>query len=168
MKHYLLAGTSALALLAGVAGAHATTFNFTGAVVDFTVAVTGTYDITAAGAEGDRERPLVGLGALAGGDVFLTGVTVLDIAVGGGGGGRPAGQGRSERLRGLCGCRRAGGAGGRRLSPAGTAAAAASSAMAATAPERLGRRRLWPTTFAGAGGGGGARSSRPISPTPSW
>jgi hypothetical protein len=54
MKHYLLAGTSALALLAGVADAHATTFNFTGAVVDFTITVTGTYDITAAGAQGDR------------------------------------------------------------------------------------------------------------------
>ena len=69
MKHYLLAGTSALALLAGVAGAHATTFNFTGAVVDFTVTVTGTYDITAAGAEGGAGG-LGGLGALAGGDVF--------------------------------------------------------------------------------------------------
>ena len=36
MKRYLLAGTSALALLVGAAGAHADTFNFTGAVVDFT------------------------------------------------------------------------------------------------------------------------------------
>ena len=52
MKQYLLAGTSALALLVGAAGADATTFNFTGKVVDFTIPVTGTYDITAAGAEG--------------------------------------------------------------------------------------------------------------------
>ena len=36
MKQYLLAGTSALALLVGAASADAaTTFNFTGTVVDF-------------------------------------------------------------------------------------------------------------------------------------
>ena len=85
MKRYLLAGTSALALLVGAAGAHATTFNFTGAVVDFTVPTTGTYDITAAGAQGGGTggARLGGLGALAGGDVVLAAGTMLDIAVGG-------------------------------------------------------------------------------------
>ena len=57
MKQYLLAGTSALALLVGAAGADATTFNFSGEVVDFTMPMTGTYDITAAGAEGGGRRP---------------------------------------------------------------------------------------------------------------
>ena len=80
-----MAGTSALALLVGAAGADATTFNFTGKVVDFTIPVTGTYDITAAGAEGGASAGAGGLGALAGGDVVVAAGTVLDIAVGGGG-----------------------------------------------------------------------------------
>ena len=52
MKRYLLAGTSALALLMGAAGADATTFTYSGAVVSYTIPTTGTYDIAAAGAEG--------------------------------------------------------------------------------------------------------------------
>ncbi len=64
-------------------------------MVDFTIPVTGTYDITAAGAEGRGNivGSAGGLGALAGGDVFLIAGAVLDVAVGSGSGGAYAGGG---------------------------------------------------------------------------
>ena len=76
MKRYLLAGTSALALLMGAAGADATTFTYSGAVVSYTIPTTGTYDIAAAGAEGGASAGTGGLGALAGGEASLTAGTV--------------------------------------------------------------------------------------------
>jgi hypothetical protein len=58
MKWHLLAGTSLLALAAAAPNAWAdpitfpVTFPFTGAIVDFAVPVTGTYQIIAFGAQG--------------------------------------------------------------------------------------------------------------------
>jgi hypothetical protein len=84
MRHYLLAGTSALALLVGAADADATIFEFSGSVVSFVIPVTGVYDIAAAGARGGGSfNASGGFGAIAGGDVFLTAGTTLEIAVGG-------------------------------------------------------------------------------------
>jgi hypothetical protein len=69
------------------ASAHASSFAFTGGVVDYTVPTSGTYDITAAGAQGGSDYySSGGNGAILGGDVFLSAGTVLQIAVGGQGG----------------------------------------------------------------------------------
>lgn len=67
--------------------AHATNFVFTGGIVDYTVSASGTYDITAAGAQGgsDHYSP-GGMGAILGGDIYLSSGTELQIAVGGQGG----------------------------------------------------------------------------------
>ena len=76
-----------------VAGqARALTFDFTGAETTWVAPVSGVYDITAYGAQGAALRyPIGGLGAEAGGDVFLTAGTTLTLLVGGkppeGGGG---------------------------------------------------------------------------------
>ena len=51
-KWRLLAGTSLLALGTAISSAGAATFTFTGAIVDFTVPVTDTYQIIAFGAQG--------------------------------------------------------------------------------------------------------------------
>src|SRR4051812_40806870 len=84
MRRYLLAGTSALALLMGLAEADATTIEFSGSVDSFVVPTTGLYDIAAAGARGGGAlNAFGGFGAIAGGDVFLTAGTTLSIAVGG-------------------------------------------------------------------------------------
>jgi hypothetical protein len=68
-----------------------TTFNYTGAIVQtYTVTVTGTYDITAYGAQGGQggnpNGGSGGLGAEIGGELFLTQGEVLQIVVGGAGG----------------------------------------------------------------------------------
>jgi hypothetical protein len=93
MKWRLLAGTSLLALGTAISSAGATTFTFTGAIVDFTVPVTGTYQILAFGAQGGsavggNSGPSApgGKGAEIGGDFDLTKDEVLRIAVGGAGG----------------------------------------------------------------------------------
>ncbi len=74
----------ALVLAVSVAQAGTITFNYTGAVVNWTVPTSGTYYIAGAGAQGGpgADDP-GGLGAWVGGDVYLTGGTQLGIAVGG-------------------------------------------------------------------------------------
>ncbi|MGO9468005.1 MAG: PEP-CTERM sorting domain-containing protein [Isosphaeraceae bacterium] len=84
---------AALAMQVGVVGqsrAGGITFNFTGTIVEYTIPVTGTYTITAAGAQGagsynDYGTAYGGAGALASADVSLTAGTVLEIVVGGAG-----------------------------------------------------------------------------------
>jgi hypothetical protein len=76
-----------LVFLAAVANnARADTFDFSGAIVTYTIPTTGVYDIVAAGAQGGTDGTGLGtggLGAVIGGDVLLTAGTVLDIVVGG-------------------------------------------------------------------------------------
>ncbi len=74
----------ALLVAVSVAQAATLTFNYTGAVVNWTVPSSGIYDITGAGAQGGpgADDP-GGWGAWVGGDVYLTGGTQLGIAVGG-------------------------------------------------------------------------------------
>src|SRR5208337_4519307 len=76
---------AALALQLGVVGqVQADLFTYSGGIVDYTVPVTGTYDITAAGAQGGAgDTWNGGLGAQIGGDISLTAGTVLEIVVGG-------------------------------------------------------------------------------------
>src|SRR5271169_5381300 len=84
VNKYLLSGTSLLALMVAGTGAEATTFNYTGAIVDYTIPVTGIYDITAEGAQGGPgDGGTGGLAALAGGDVSLAAGTQLGIVAGG-------------------------------------------------------------------------------------
>jgi hypothetical protein len=69
-------------VLAG-SSARADLFSYTRAVVDYTVPVTGSYNITVAGAQGGSSGTTGGLGAVISGDVSLTAGEVLAIAVGG-------------------------------------------------------------------------------------
>jgi hypothetical protein len=72
-----------------------TTFNYDGAIVQtFTVVTTGTYDITAYGAQGgaDANGTLGGQGAEIGGTFTLTAGEVVTIAVGGKGGDGTGGE----------------------------------------------------------------------------
>ena len=80
----LLTSVSALALTIGAANAE--TIDFTGAEVSYTVPVSGVYDITAYGAQGGPAVTVGGLGAEAGGDIFLSAGTVLTVLAGGKGG----------------------------------------------------------------------------------
>ena len=65
----------------------ATTFTYTGHVVDYTVPYSGVYDIIAYGAQGGSgDGGSGGLGVEIGGEVSLTAGEVLQIAVGGAGG----------------------------------------------------------------------------------
>jgi PEP-CTERM motif len=94
MKWRLLAGTSLLALGTAISSAGATTFTFTGAIVDFTVPVTAGYQILAFGAQGGSSSSFSGgKGAEIGGDFVLDAGEVLQIAVGGVGGTRSFGGG---------------------------------------------------------------------------
>lgn len=90
MRSHLLSGASLLAILVCANDASATpiTYNYDGSTIqEFTVPVTGTYDITAAGAQGGAgDFYSGGRGATVGGDVSLTAGAVLDIVVGGQGG----------------------------------------------------------------------------------
>ena len=61
MKRLLLTSASLLALLAAAPTASATTFLFTGAIVDFPVPVAGTYQIIAFGAQGGGSGAGTGL-----------------------------------------------------------------------------------------------------------
>jgi len=91
-KLALLAGVALTSVVVSAAGAEADTivFNTTGSIVSFTAPVTGTYDITAFGAQGGVNAgisgPTAGLGAEAGGQFSLTAGQTLSILVGGQGG----------------------------------------------------------------------------------
>ena len=62
-----------------------TVFNYTGAVVEYTIPTTGFYYVAAVGAQGGPGFPGGGYGAGVGGSVFLDAGTELDIVVGGAG-----------------------------------------------------------------------------------
>jgi hypothetical protein len=86
---FLLAGASALAILACAAEANAETFTIPG-MFSFTASVSGEYAVELLGASGGNPtvvRPVVGgLGAEVSGDVFLTAGEDLTLFVGGQGG----------------------------------------------------------------------------------
>ena len=72
-----------LAITAAAVPARADLFDVTASIQTFTVATTGVYTITSAGAQGGPgESDSGGLGAVVSGDVLLTAGTVLDIVVG--------------------------------------------------------------------------------------
>ena len=80
----LLAGVSALAMLACAAEANAETFMFTGAVQSFPVLVSGEYSLDVFGASGGNSAHAVGgLGAEVSGDIVLTAGETLTLFVGG-------------------------------------------------------------------------------------
>jgi hypothetical protein len=88
-KAFLLAGPSALAILACSTEANAETFVFTGGVQTFTDSVSGEYAVKLLGASGGGSTfgdSRGGLGAEASGDVFLTAGEDLTLFVGGQGG----------------------------------------------------------------------------------
>ena len=62
-----------------------TVFNYTGAVVEYTIPTTGFYYVAAVGAQGGSEFGGGGDGAGVGGSVLLDAGTELDIVVGGAG-----------------------------------------------------------------------------------
>ena len=70
MKRFLLTSASLLALMAAASATSAKTvafpFSFTGAIVDFTIPMTGTYEITAFGAQGGDGSTSNGTGAVGG------------------------------------------------------------------------------------------------------
>jgi PEP-CTERM motif len=88
-KRGLLAAASMLAMVVAAGQARAVVFNFTGSEVDYTIPVTGRYDIVTFGAQGGASSlgasfgASGGLGAEAGGILSLTGGTTLTIFVGG-------------------------------------------------------------------------------------
>lgn len=86
MRKRLLAGVLLCATMIACSSAMAGTtyFNYSRAVVDWTVPTDGIYDITGAGGQGGSGSSYSGgNGALAGGDVFLSAGTQLGIVVGG-------------------------------------------------------------------------------------
>jgi hypothetical protein len=93
-KAFLLAGASALAILASAAEANAETFVFTGAMQSFTASVSGEYAVEllgGSGGNGGRGGPVAdesvgGLGAEVSGEVFLSAGEDLTLFVGGQGG----------------------------------------------------------------------------------
>ncbi|HZZ22860.1 MAG TPA: PEP-CTERM sorting domain-containing protein [Roseiarcus sp.] len=86
MKRLLLTSASLLALMAAAPMASATTFLFSGAIVDFTVPVAATYQITAFGAQGGGAGSPGSGGAEIRGDFNFSAGYRLQIAVGGVGG----------------------------------------------------------------------------------
>ena len=98
-KAFLLAGASALAILASAAEANAESFVFTGGEQSFTASVSGEYAVELLGAGGGNstfDGPVVpgGLGAEVSGDIVLTKGETLTLFVGGqGGSGALAGGG---------------------------------------------------------------------------
>jgi hypothetical protein len=62
-----------------------TLFNYTGAIVEYTIPTTGFYSVAAVGAQGGSGFGPGGYGAGVGGVVFLNAGTELDIVVGGAG-----------------------------------------------------------------------------------
>src|ERR1700677_1158314 len=94
-KAFLLAGASALAILACAAEANAETFTMPG-MFSFTAAVSGEYAVELLGASGGNSSlgALGGAGAEVSGDVFLTAGEDLTLFIGGqGGSGSYAGGG---------------------------------------------------------------------------
>ena len=99
----LLAGVSALAMLACVAEAEAEKFMFTGGEQSFPVLVSGEYSLDVLGASGGNGAEVIaigGLGAEVSGDIVLTAGETLTLFVGGqgqtgnrGGGGGGGGGG---------------------------------------------------------------------------
>jgi hypothetical protein len=88
-KVLLLAGASALAILACAAEANAETFMFTGGVQTFTASVSGEYALALLGASGGSSTIAAvagGLGAEVSGDIFLSAGEDLTLFVGGQGG----------------------------------------------------------------------------------
>src|ERR1700722_4727566 len=88
MKRLLLTSASLLALLAAAPAASATTFLFSGEIVDFTIPIESTYEITAFGAQGGNSKDHAALvygggGARISGDFILFKGEVLEIPVGG-------------------------------------------------------------------------------------
>jgi hypothetical protein len=97
-RAFLLAGASALAILASAAEANAETFVFTGGQQTFTASVSGEYAVELLGASGGNAANFGssdgGLGAEVSGAVFLTAGEDLTLFVGGqGGSGTNAGGG---------------------------------------------------------------------------
>jgi hypothetical protein len=95
-KAFLLAGASALAILASAAEANAETFMFTNAEQFFTASMTGVYAVEVLGASGGKstgEGEVGGPGAEVSGDVFLTAGEKLALFVGGQGGSGTTGGG---------------------------------------------------------------------------
>ena len=90
MRHFLLASASLIALTPAAIAAPTTAFNFVGNIVNFTVTNTGTYQITASGAQGGFDNAgngaPISVGAEIGGTFSLNSGDVLQIAVGGAGG----------------------------------------------------------------------------------
>lgn len=88
MKQILIAGIALVGLTASGSATYAAPidFTYTGSLVDFTVPATGSYQITAFGAQGgNTNNGLGGRGAEIGGDFSLTAGEVIEIAVGGAG-----------------------------------------------------------------------------------
>jgi PEP-CTERM motif len=79
----LLAGVSALAVLACAGEADAETFIFTGGVQSFPVLVSGEYSLDVFGASGGNGSGSGGLGAEVSGDIALTAGETLTLFVGG-------------------------------------------------------------------------------------
>src|SRR5580693_2615189 len=92
-RAFLLAGASALAILASAVEANAETFVFTGGVQTFTASVSGEYAVELLGASGGNGPNMGGLGAEVSGDIFLTAGEDLTLFVGGQGGSGGAGGG---------------------------------------------------------------------------
>jgi hypothetical protein len=83
INRMLLAGASALAMTVASAEAGATTFDFTGSLVSWTVPTNGVYVTTAYGAQGGSNLGAGGLGAEAGGYIPLSAGTMLAVIAGG-------------------------------------------------------------------------------------
>jgi hypothetical protein len=94
-KAFLLAGASALAILASAAEANAETFTIPG-FASFIASMTGVYVVDVLGASGGNStlfETLGARGAEVSGDIFLTAGEDLTLFVGGQGDSRPAGGG---------------------------------------------------------------------------
>ena len=91
MRNFLLAGAALVALSSAAVAGPAVGFNYVGNIVNFTVTDTGTYRITASGAEGGMDTAgngaPISVGAQIGGTFSLNSGDVLQFAVGGAGGG---------------------------------------------------------------------------------
>jgi hypothetical protein len=131
----LLASVSVLALTIGAAKAD--TIDFIGAEISYTVPVSGLYDITAYGAQGGPAVSFGGLGAEAGGDIFLSAGTTLTVLAGGQGafaaGNGGGGGGGSFVFEGAALLVAAGGGGGGSLYGEHRAAYVAGPGLATTA-----------------------------------
>jgi hypothetical protein len=86
MKKSLLTCAALLAFPLAASDAHATTFDFTGSIVDYTVPIAGTYDIIAYGAQGGAGISPGGKGAVIGGLFALSTNEILRVLVGRAGG----------------------------------------------------------------------------------